>query len=262
MTRPKKGWEQLHQATKARYRRGGRSEAEARHLYESGASPPPASKSKTERKAEVRGALARNEPTSSAPAEADQLWANRINEADAKMQSTMADMVNAIITVGKTLLAAKAELGHGNFQPMVEHKTRFKLRTAELYMQIASNAFLANPQHVASLPPYVGVLGVLASWKPAALEAAIAAGDVTPGLDRAKASELSREYGPPPKAISPQPAPQPAASPAPVGPVTPPRRGSGARSPVADARRPVLDRQAYIDRAARPAGRPGYQAWL
>jgi hypothetical protein len=162
-------------------------------------------KTKTERKAEVRNALARNEPTSSAPAEVDQLWANRINEADAKMQTTMADMVNAIITVGKTLLAAKGELGHGNFQAMVERKTRFKLRTAELYMQIAGNAFLANPQHIATLPPYVGTLGVLASWKPAALAAAVKKGHVTPELDRAKANELSREYGPL-KAITARPA--------------------------------------------------------
>jgi hypothetical protein len=100
-------------------------------------------KSKTERKAEVRNALARNEPVSAAPAEADQLWANRINDADRAMLSTQADMVNAIISLGKTLLLAKDELGHGNFKAMVEHKTRFKLRTAELYMQIASNAYLA-----------------------------------------------------------------------------------------------------------------------
>jgi hypothetical protein len=138
------------------------------------------------------------------------------------MLSTQADMVNAIISLGKTLLLAKDELGHGNFKAMVEHKTRFKLRTAELYMQIASNAYLANAQHVATLPPYVGTLGVLSSWKPTALEAAAKNGHLTPDLDRAKAKELSEQYGPPkaitarPAATTPAPDPDPEPEPEPV----------------------------------------------
>jgi hypothetical protein len=169
-----------------------------------------ARKTKTERKTEVRNALAHNEPVSGAPAEADQLWADRIDEADKLMSTTMADMVNAIISLGKTFLGAKAELGHGNFKAMVEHKTRFKLRTAELYMQIASNAFLSNAQHVATLPPYVSTLGVLAPWKPAALKAAVDKGDVTPELERTRAVELAKEYGPAKaKAVPARPKQQP-----------------------------------------------------
>lgn len=195
-------------------------------------------KTKTERKTEVRDALARNEPASAAPAEADQLWANRINEADKLMQTTMADMVNVIISLGKTLLAAKDELGHGNFKAMVERKTRFKLRTAELYMQIASNAFLSNPQHVATLPPYVSTLGVLASWKPAALEVAVTKGDVTPELDRAKANELSKEYGPP-KAITARPTAPPPSAPSQTP--TPQRRGAGVSAATKEQAHPDPD---------------------
>jgi hypothetical protein len=63
-------------------------------------------------------------------------------------------------------------------------------------MQIAKHPVLSDAQRVAHLPPHVGTLGVLAGWNPKAVEAAIASKDVTPDLERAKATELSGEYGP------------------------------------------------------------------
>jgi hypothetical protein len=218
-----KDWDRAHQATKAKYRRGGRSKAEARRLYESGEPPPPARPTKTERKK----ALAIRPPT--APAEVDQLWADRINEADQQMRSAMEAMVGRIVALGKTLRDAKDELGHGNFIAMVENKTRLGIRAAEQYMQIAEHEVLANPNQWFALPPYVGTLRVLATWKPKAVEAAITKGDVTPDIDRTKANELSREYGPP-KAIPARPA---TTTPTPGPPIPKPQpRGSGAKSPL------------------------------
>lgn len=229
-----KNWERAHQATKAKYRVGGRSEAEARHLYESGEPPPPARQPKTQRKAEVKAELARREPAEIGPPgpdDTDQDWADRINAAERRLQATTEDMKAAIFQLGGVLHAAQQNLPHGSWSPMVEQKTPLSLRSAERYVRIFEA--LSKSPHVASLPPYVGTLDVLASWKPNALEAAVTKGDVTPELERTKAKELSEEYGPP-KAITARPA-QP--SQAATEPATPPpgppagykpqQRGSG-----------------------------------
>jgi hypothetical protein len=60
--------------------------------------------------------------------------------------------VEAIVAVGQLLLAAKADLPHGDFEAMVRNDLPFKERTAERLMAIASNKYLANPTHVSLLP--------------------------------------------------------------------------------------------------------------
>jgi hypothetical protein len=197
MARPRtKNWDDLTYGAKQRYKRGGRSEEEGRHIYESGEPAPDPAPSKTQRKQKVKAELDRKTEIEIRPdAAPDQQWADRINAAVRRLDASVEDMKARVFEVGELLDAAQQSLPHGSWGPMVEHKTPLSLRSAERYVRIYNS--LSKSPHVASLPPYVGTLDVLASWKPAALEAAVAAKDVTPELERARATELSKEYGPP-----------------------------------------------------------------
>lgn len=196
MARPRGSWDDLSYSGKYRYRRGGRSEEEARHLYESGA-PAPESKSKSERKQEVQAALVhKDEFTVVAP---DQRWADEINEAVGRLGVTIADVVSAIIDLGSILRTAKANLPHGSFTPMVESKTRFKsVRSAQLYMQVSewAETVLQKRALVSHLPPSVSSLAVLTQLDQATLEQAIRDEAVTPELDRDGARRVVGNYAP------------------------------------------------------------------
>jgi hypothetical protein len=207
MSRLRGSWDRLQPGSKRRWMRGGRTEAEGRYLYESG-EPPPEAKSKGERKQEVRALVRKADHDALAP---DQQWADKINEADTRLTASYAGMVAAVLDMAATFTAAKADLPHGSFAPMIEHKTRFSLRTAELYMQVGDHPVLSNPQHVATLPPFVSTLGVLAQLEPPDLERAIADGKVTPELDRRLAKHVVWDYHP----DTAWPAPLPPAPPEP-----------------------------------------------
>ena len=74
-------------------------------------------------------------------------WRERITER-------WQDSVQAIIDVGRLLLAAKAALEHGQFQTLFEGEDRlpFGWNTANKLMAIARDRRLLNSEHVQNLP--------------------------------------------------------------------------------------------------------------
>ncbi|MGH3266735.1 MAG: hypothetical protein ACRDNS_32660 [Trebonia sp.] len=67
----------------------------------------------------------------------------------------------------------------------------FSERTVQQLMAIADHPVLSKPHHAAVLPPTWTTLAVLARLSEGALTERIAAGDITPDLDRAAAAHGS-----------------------------------------------------------------------
>ncbi len=105
------------------------------------------------------------------------VWVQRIIAAHGKV-------VSSFIETGRLLNAAKAALPHGAFTHMIEAELPFKPRMAQMYMAVADNKVLTDPQRVAFLPPSIGTLYELSRLEPDVLEARIAAGEITPALER------------------------------------------------------------------------------
>jgi len=104
--------------------------------------------------------------------------------------------VRAIIDIGKLLVAAKADLAHGEFEAMVREDLSFDPRTAQRLMAIAQSPALANPTHVSLLPPSWGTLYELSRLPEPTLARALTAGEITPKTQRQEAIALvERERG-------------------------------------------------------------------
>lgn len=124
-----------------------------------------------------------------------QAVADRINQR-------MGEAVEAIISVGVELLAAKERLPHGQFGRIfpnhpdaVTNPLRISRRTAEVYMSIARHPVLANAQNSALLPASWNTLGVLARLPAPILEVAIADGRVNADLKGRDAERLAADGG-------------------------------------------------------------------
>jgi len=92
--------------------------------------------------------------------------------------------VEGVIEAGRLLIAAKAELRHGQFEKMVQETCPFGARTARALMQIGNHSILSNRQHVAVLPNTWGTLAELARFEPKELKHAIANHWVKPDMKR------------------------------------------------------------------------------
>lgn len=114
-------------------------------------------------------------------------WANRI-------RPHLAGAVENIVAAGRELVAAKADLEHGQFETMVRDELGIDPRTARRFMSVAEHPVIANRTHVSDFPPSWGTLYELSRLEPSQLEAAIAAGDVTPSLERKAAQQLVARY--------------------------------------------------------------------
>jgi hypothetical protein len=117
-----------------------------------------------------------------------ELWAERITNA-------YGDSVSAIIEVGRQLVQAKGECGHGGWGELTGETTGkpllpFSHRTARRIMAIANNAAISNRAHVSDLPASWGTLAVLASMDADDIEAAIADGTIHPEMERKDAEAL------------------------------------------------------------------------
>lgn len=106
-------------------------------------------------------------------------WAQRIAFLHTKT-------VSAIIAVGRALIEAKASLPIGEFGNMPKRDLPFSERTAQRYMQIASNPVLCDPSHVSHLPPSYSTLALLASWPEDELRDALERGVIHPDIERAE----------------------------------------------------------------------------
>ena len=82
--------------------------------------------------------------------------------------------VDAVLDVGRELIAAKKSLPHGQFTAMVERDLPFQARAAQMYMRAADHPILSNPKWIALLPPSISKLDRLARLPPQELEAALA----------------------------------------------------------------------------------------
>jgi hypothetical protein len=76
-----------------------------------------------------------------APACTRAQWIKRINAIHKK---TATAVVDGVLELGRTLLAAKESLPHGSFQKMIERDLTFGPRTAEMLMGIARDKRIVN----------------------------------------------------------------------------------------------------------------------
>jgi Protein of unknown function (DUF3102) len=107
-------------------------------------------------------------------------WAARIRAAHKKT-------VRAFLKLGRTLLAAKKALPHGEFLKMIEHDLPFTASTAQRLMKIAADPKIANAAHAQLLPPAWGALYELTKLPAATFEQAAASGTIHPEMTRAAA---------------------------------------------------------------------------
>src|SRR5262245_41856504 len=118
-------------------------------------------------------------------------WASRINA-----QLGMA--VEAIISTGRELIAAKAALKHGEWERMfashpnaIANPLRFSVRTAQKLVTIAEHPLLSNASNWTGLPPKWTTLYQLSKLPVALLEHALAEGDITPDFEATDVRELA-----------------------------------------------------------------------
>lgn len=94
--------------------------------------------------------------------------------------------------VGRLLIAAKKSLGHGGFEAMCARDLPFKLRMAEMYMAVARDERLQNPQRVALLPPSIGTVYDLTRLKDVELDQAFERKVIRPDMERKDAINGAR----------------------------------------------------------------------
>jgi hypothetical protein len=113
-------------------------------------------------------------------------------EAASHVTEAWQGAVAAVIETGRRLIEAKARTGHGGWLPTVA-LLPFSESTAQRLMQVARHPDLSNPAHVRDLPPSWGTLAILAQLPPGEIPARIAAGELTPELNRDAASRWAAE---------------------------------------------------------------------
>jgi hypothetical protein len=104
-------------------------------------------------------------------------WAKRIRSAHTKT-------VAAILKLGRTLLAAKKALPHGEFLKMIKHDLPFTPSTAQRLMAIAADPKIANAARAQLLPRAWSTLYELTKVPEPAFERAVSAGDIHPKMTR------------------------------------------------------------------------------
>jgi hypothetical protein len=167
----------------------------------------------------MTAALERLRPATNASAD---IWAARIS-------ACWRASVEAILEVGRLLVAAKEALPHGAFGEMVESDLPFGQRTAQMLMAIAADQRLANAKHASLLPPSWMTLYELTKLDDDELEQRFADGSIHPDmLRRDVASAKPARPAEPKLAPAPEPAPPISAVPPertaeqePMGPAAP-----------------------------------------
>lgn len=115
-------------------------------------------------------------------------WRERITER-------WQESVQAIIDVGRLLLAAKAALEHGQFQTLFEGEDRlpFGWNTANKLMAIARDRRLINSEHVQNLPNSWGTLYELTKLDNATFARALENGTIHAEMERREVLGLRDE---------------------------------------------------------------------
>jgi hypothetical protein len=115
-------------------------------------------------------------------------WADRIRPHLTQAAASM-------IAAGKELAAAKAELPHGQFGPLLD-ELGLSARMAQRFMRVAAHPVLGNATRVTHLPAAIGTLDELTRWDPAELAEAIDSGEITTTTTRAEAQSTRRQVEP------------------------------------------------------------------
>src|SRR5688572_28218789 len=71
----------------------------------------------------------------------------------AKICAAWQKSLSAIIECGQLLMAARADLPHGDFQSMVDRELPFGPRAARMLMTVARDERLTDRKHASVLPP-------------------------------------------------------------------------------------------------------------
>lgn len=107
-----------------------------------------------------------------------------------KIAAAMGKTVLAIIETGRLLIAAKADLEHGEFIPMVEEDLRMSIRTVDRLMAVAGHQVLSNWTKWSNLPPSWTTLYQLTRIPDKALEKALGDGTIYPEITSKEVMDL------------------------------------------------------------------------
>jgi Protein of unknown function (DUF3102) len=99
------------------------------------------------------------------------------------------DAVENLVAIGQHLRAAKEELDHGEFGPMLK-RIKFSEGTARKYMAISAHPVISNRSNWNALPPSWTTLYELTKLPPDVLEARIADGTITPDFEGTAVTSL------------------------------------------------------------------------
>lgn len=108
-----------------------------------------------------------------------------------KINGALQKSLEAILEAGALLIAAKEDLGHGEFLLMVSTELAFGEDTAQRLMSIARDTVLSNTEHARYLPSSWSTLFELTRVNPTALKKALAEGAVHPEMTRKDAKALA-----------------------------------------------------------------------
>jgi hypothetical protein len=103
--------------------------------------------------------------------------------------------IRILYPTGKDLIAAKAEVDHGEWLPMLS-EIGISRTWAQKLMLMGNNATLANESYKTLLPRNATALYELSRIPSPVLESEINAGTVNPGISAAGARELRKEHVP------------------------------------------------------------------
>jgi N6-adenosine-specific RNA methylase IME4 len=120
------------------------------------------------------------------PGEAPALNVLTVDEWAARITARWQDSVEAILDVGRMLIQAQAQVGHGGWLRLIE-KLPFGERTAQMLQRIVDEErapHLANTNHGSYLPPSWRTLYELARLTPEQFEGGVIAGIIRPDMDR------------------------------------------------------------------------------
>src|SRR6516162_7992284 len=116
-------------------------------------------------------------------------WAKRISDG---WEETAKQAIDAWRTAGDDLIAAKAQLEHGEFLGMIETDLPFGKRTAQMLMKIARDPRLKNQPVGSLLPPSWRTLYELTRLEDTEFEQLIADGVMRPDMSRQEINKVRR----------------------------------------------------------------------
>lgn len=138
----------------------------------------------------ARGLMIKAQLTAPAPAVAE-IEPRTASEFAERITACWHRSREAYIEAGRLLCSAKAALEHGEFEAMVA-TLPFKIRKAEMLMEIYRDQRLVNPQYVALLPNELGTLYDITRLKEDKFQSAITSGTIRPDIERKEVECLLR----------------------------------------------------------------------